>query len=86
MSTDGHDFDLGESFGAYQPGNEEAILPLVSSANIACGFHEGDPHVMRRTVALACERGVGIGAQTGLPDLLGFTDRKLDLLNSMAWE
>ena len=73
-------FGLGESFGAYQLGNDEAVLPLVSSANIACGFHAGDPHVMRRTVALACKRGVGIGAHPGLPDLLGFTYRKLDLL------
>lgn len=54
--------DLGESFGAYTIGQDEKVLPLISSANIACGFHGGDPLIMERTVALAKEAGVSIGA------------------------
>lgn len=69
--------DLGESFGRYKLGFDEEIIPLISSANIACGFHAGDPHVMRRTVALCVKHGVRIGAHPGLPDLLGFGRRKM---------
>jgi UPF0271 protein len=69
--------DLGESFGSYNLGNDEAVIPLISSANVACGFHAGDPHVMRRTVALCEQHGVRIGAHPGLPDLLGFGRRRM---------
>lgn len=69
--------DLGESFGAYTLGHDEEILQVVSSANIACGFHAGDPLVMQRTVALARQHGVAVGAHPGLPDLVGFGRRKM---------
>lgn len=69
--------DMGESFGRWTLGNDEALMPHLTSANIACGFHGGDPHVMRRTVALAVEHGVGIGAHVALPDLLGFGRRRM---------
>ncbi|MBV9851953.1 MAG: LamB/YcsF family protein [Armatimonadetes bacterium] len=71
--------DLGESFGPYTLGQDEALLGLVSSANIACGFHAGDPAVMARTVTLAVERGVAVGAHPGLPDLAGFGRRMMAL-------
>ncbi|OWR28457.1 lactam utilization protein LamB [Saccharibacillus sp. O23] len=71
--------DLGESFGAYSLGRDAEILPYVTSANIACGFHAGDPSVMRRTVRLALEAGVAIGAHPGLPDLVGFGRRNMDV-------
>lgn len=69
--------DLGESFGAYRLGHDTAILPLVTSANIACGYHAGDPLVMRQTVQLALRHGVAIGAHPGLPDLVGFGRREM---------
>ncbi len=69
--------DMGESFGRWTLGNDQALMPHLTSANIACGFHGGDPHVMRQTVALAIEHGVGIGAHVALPDLLGFGRRRL---------
>lgn len=69
--------DMGESFGAYPLGNDDAIVALVSSANIACGFHAGDPKVMRRTVGLAVEHCVAIGAHPGFPDLRGFGRRAM---------
>jgi len=69
--------DMGESFGRWTLGNDDALMPLLTSANIACGFHGGDPHVMRRTVELAVEHGVGIGAHVALPDLLGFGRRRM---------
>lgn len=69
--------DLGESFGLYRMGNDQAIMPFVSSVNIACGFHAGDPAVMRRTVEKAAELGVAIGAHPGLPDLQGFGRREM---------
>jgi UPF0271 protein len=69
--------DMGESFGRWTLGNDEALMPQLTSANIACGFHGGDPHVMRKTVAMALEHGVGIGAHVGLPDLLGFGRRRI---------
>ncbi len=71
--------DVGESFGAYKIGLDEEIIPLISSANIACGFHAGDPIVMAKTVSLAAEKGVGIGAHPGLPDLMGFGRRTMDV-------
>ncbi|GAA4295074.1 5-oxoprolinase subunit PxpA [Nibribacter koreensis] len=69
--------DLGESFGAYHLGNDEAILPFVTSANIACGFHAGDPSVMKKTVRLALANSVAIGAHPGFPDLVGFGRREM---------
>jgi UPF0271 protein len=70
--------DVGESFGRYKIGLDEAVIPLITSANIACGFHAGDPSVMRRTVALAKQHGVAVGAHPGLPDLIGFGRRAMD--------
>ncbi len=70
--------DVGESFGNYQLGLDEKIIPLISSANIACGFHAGDPSVMKRTVAIAREHGVAAGVHPGFPDLMGFGRRKID--------
>jgi len=70
--------DVGESFGNYKLGLDEEVIPLISSANIACGFHAGDPAVMRHTIAIARENGVAIGAHPGFPDLVGFGRRKLD--------
>lgn len=71
--------DLGESFGRYSLGRDSEIIPLVSSVNIACGFHAGDPDVMEKTVQLAEKAGVGVGAHPGFPDLQGFGRRKMDL-------
>jgi hypothetical protein len=67
--------DLGESFGAWAMGADAELLGIVSSANVACGFHAGDPLVMRRTLRLARERGVGVGAHVAYPDLQGFGRR-----------
>ena len=71
--------DVGESFGNYKLGLDEDVIPLISSANIACGYHAGDPTVMRHTVALAKKHGVGLGAHPGLPDLVGFGRRNMDV-------
>ena len=71
--------DLGESFGVYQLGSDAQLMPYISSANIACGFHAGDPMWMRRTVNLAEEAGVGIGAHRSLPDLMGFGRREMQV-------
>lgn len=70
--------DMGESFGAYGIGDDEAIMPYISSANIACGWHAGDPMVMAKTVRLAEEHGVAIGAHPGYPDLLGYGRRNME--------
>ena len=70
--------DVGESFGNYKLGMDEDVIPLISSANIACGFHAGDPTVMKCTIAIARENGVAIGAHPGFPDLIGFGRRNLD--------
>jgi 5-oxoprolinase (ATP-hydrolysing) subunit A len=69
--------DLGESFGPWPMGTDEALMASISSANVACGFHAGDPSVMRRTVALAKSNGVAVGAHPGFPDLVGFGRREL---------
>ena len=71
--------DLGESFGTYHLGMDAEILSYVTSANVACGFHAGDPIVMERTVRLAGEKGVSIGAHPGYPDLQGFGRRNMQL-------
>jgi 5-oxoprolinase (ATP-hydrolysing) subunit A len=69
--------DLGESFGRWTLGDDAGLMPHITSANVAAGFHGGDPHVLRRTVELAVEHGVGIGAHVGLPDLVGFGRRRM---------
>jgi 5-oxoprolinase (ATP-hydrolysing) subunit A len=71
--------DVGESFGAYTIGDDEALLGSVTSASVACGFHAGDPVVMTRTVRAALERGVVVGAHIGYPDLQGFGRRPMVL-------
>ena len=69
--------DMGESFGAWKMGLDEEVIRFITSANIACGFHAGDPATMRRTVRLAEAHGVGVGAHPGFPDLQGFGRRNL---------
>jgi UPF0271 protein len=69
--------DLGESFGPWKMGADEALMTSITSANIACGFHAGDPSVMRRTIALAKAHGVAIGAHPGFSDLVGFGRREM---------
>lgn len=71
--------DMAESFGVYSIGNDEAIMAHITSANIACGFHAGDPTVMRKTISLAKQLGVGVGAHPGYPDLGGFGRRSMSL-------
>lgn len=70
--------DMGESFGAYTIGMDAEVLRHITSANVACGFHAGDPTVMDRTVRMAAEGGVAVGAHPGYPDLLGFGRRDMD--------
>ncbi|MEU8189837.1 LamB/YcsF family protein [Micromonospora carbonacea] len=69
--------DLGEGFGIWRLGDDEALLDLITSANVACGFHGGDPSTMRRVCAAAAERGVAVGAQVGYRDLAGFGRRHI---------
>jgi UPF0271 protein len=71
--------DLGESYGAFKVGNDEKIMPHITSANIACGFHAGDPVIMAQTINLAKKHNVAIGAHPGYPDLLGFGRREMQL-------
>ena len=71
--------DVGESFGAYTLGHDDAVMRHITSANVACGFHAGDPSVMRDTVRLAVAAGVGIGAHPGFPDLNGFGRRNMEM-------
>jgi 5-oxoprolinase (ATP-hydrolysing) subunit A len=71
--------DLGEGFGIWRLGDDDALLAVVSSANVACGFHAGDPLTMRRVCALAAANGVAIGAQVGYRDLAGFGRRHIDI-------
>jgi len=70
--------DGGESFGIYKLGNDEEMMTQVTSISIGCGFHGGDPHVMRKTVAMAKEHGVAVGAHPGFPDPIGFGRRKME--------
>lgn len=77
--------DCGESFGNWPMGADDQIMPLITTANVACGFHGGDPLVMRKTVALAAENGVAVGAHPGLPDLAGFGRRKMDITPDDAY-
>ena len=71
--------DMGESFGRWSLGDDASLMPYISSANIACGFHAGDPGAMRRTVASAFEHNLQIGAHVALPDLLGFGRRAMKI-------
>jgi UPF0271 protein len=71
--------DCGESFGNWLIGNDEALLSLITTANVACGFHAGDPLVIQRTVAAAHQNNVMVGAHPGLPDLVGFGRRRMDI-------
>ena len=77
--------DLGESFGRYTLGLDAEVIPLISSCNIACGMHAGDPLVMEKTVGLAAEAGIAIGAHPGYPDLQGFGRRDLNLSPDEAY-
>ncbi|HJV44483.1 MAG TPA: 5-oxoprolinase subunit PxpA [Bacillota bacterium] len=78
--------DFGESFGVYKIHTDNDILKYVTSINIACGFHAGDPAVMHHTVKLAIENGVAIGAHPGLPDLIGFGRRNMDIIPQEAYD
>jgi len=69
--------DMGEGYGSYTMGSDEEVMPLVSSANVACGFHASDPATMHRTVRLAKQHGVAVGAHPSFPDLVGFGRRQL---------
>ncbi len=71
--------DMGESYGAWKMGDDAGIMPLVTSANIACGFHGGDPATIRKTVRLAVDNGVAIGAHPSLPDIQGFGRRVMKI-------
>lgn len=71
--------DLGESYGAWRLGDDEALLEVVTSANVACGFHAGDPLTLSRTVARCAELEVAVGAQVSYPDLVGFGRRSMDI-------
>ena len=70
---------MGESFGVYKLGLDDEVIKLISSANVACGFHGGDPNVMDHTVAMAKKYGVGVGAHPGFQDLAGFGRRNIDM-------
>lgn len=76
--------DLGESFGNYKIGCDNEVIPFISSANIACGFHASDPVVMDKTVKIAKDNGVSVGAHPGLPDLMGFGRRKMNITPNEA--
>ncbi|RBQ07603.1 5-oxoprolinase subunit PxpA [Pedobacter miscanthi] len=78
--------DMGEAFGNYTMPNDDLLMDYISSANIACGFHAGDPAVMQQTVALAIKKGVAIGAHPGLPDLQGFGRREMKVSASEAYQ
>jgi UPF0271 protein len=77
--------DVGEGFGNYSFGADAVLMPLITSANIACGYHAGDPLVMRETVELAVRHGVAVGAHPGLPDPLGFGRRLIEISVEDMW-
>ncbi|OAI53281.1 lactam utilization protein LamB [Betaproteobacteria bacterium SCGC AG-212-J23] len=79
MKTIDLNCDMGESYGAWKMGDDAGIMPLISSANIACGFHGGDPATIRKTVRLAVDNGVAIGAHPSLPDIQGFGRRVMKI-------
>ncbi|WP_160680091.1 5-oxoprolinase subunit PxpA [Clostridium sp. C8-1-8] len=78
--------DMGESFGAYKLGDDKEIIKYISSANIACGFHAGDPSIMRKTVRMAIDNNVAIGAHTGFQDLSGFGRRNINITSEEAYD
>lgn len=78
--------DMGESFGRYALGTDAEMMEYITSANIACGFHAGDPSVMRRTVRMAVQCGVSIGAHPGLPDLAGFGRRPMEVSTEEVYD
>lgn len=86
MTTIDLNCDMGESFGAWTMGADAAVMPWVSSVNIACGFHAGDPTIMRETVAAALAAGVAIGAHVGLPDLAGFGRRAMTVSAQQVYD
>lgn len=86
MSSVDLNCDMGESFGAYRIGRDDEMMRLITSANIACGFHAGDPATMRKTVKLALSHGTAIGAHPGLPDLAGFGRREMEVSPREAYE
>jgi 5-oxoprolinase (ATP-hydrolysing) subunit A len=77
--------DVGQGFGRWSLGDDEGLMDVISSASVACGFHAGDPLIMRRTVELAKARGVAVGAHTGTPDVLGFGRRIMELTGEEAY-
>lgn len=77
--------DLGESFGAWRMGDDAGVMPWITSANIACGFHAGDPVIMQRTLALCVQHGVALGAHPALPDLQGFGRRSIKISAEEAY-
>lgn len=77
--------DLGESFGTYTLGMDEALMDVITSANVACGWHAGDPAVMEKTVRIAAEKGVAVGAHPGYPDLMGFGRREMKITPDEAY-
>ena len=86
MKTIDLNCDMGESYGHWRMGEDAAVMPLVTSANIAAGFHGGDPATIRRTVQLALEHGVAIGAHPSLPDLVGFGRRVMKITPQEAYD
>jgi UPF0271 protein len=79
MTTIDLNCDMGESYGAWKMGDDRALMPLITSANVACGFHAGDPSTIRATVRLAVDHGVAVGAHPSLPDLQGFGRREMKI-------
>ncbi|MBE0613834.1 MAG: LamB/YcsF family protein [Burkholderiales bacterium] len=86
MKTIDLNCDMGESYGHWSMGQDAAIMPLVTSANIAAGFHGGDPATIRETVRIAVEHGVAIGAHPSLPDLVGFGRRVMKITSQEAYD
>ncbi|WVN42293.1 5-oxoprolinase subunit PxpA [beta proteobacterium MWH-UniP1] len=86
MATVDLNADVGESFGAWKMGNDAGLMPYLTSANIACGFHAGDPRTIDQTVALAVQHNVAIGAHPGLPDLQGFGRRNMAISPDEAYQ
>jgi UPF0271 protein len=86
MQTIDLNCDMGEAFGNYPMPNDDTLMDYITSANIACGYHAGDPDVMQRTVAMAIKKGVAIGAHPGLPDLQGFGRREMKISANEAYQ
>lgn len=86
MQTIDLNCDMGEAFGNYSMPDDEILMDYITSANIACGYHAGDPEVMQRTVNMAIKKGVAIGAHPGLPDLQGFGRREIKITANEAYQ